>query len=428
MDDPLTTLCVAGMALALGAIFYFSLAEASLLAFSDVSLRRLVDRGDKRGLAIERLKSSDDYLSAIIVGMNASVILVSTLMTVLVSRRLGGGHGDGWAAEAWHVATIVFILVVAELTPKTWGTLMAERTAPLLAPSVQRVVAISAPALRLFAAISSLVLRSSDSSLGHTRHYITAGEIQAAADISEEEGIVEPQEGEMLDSVLELGETTAREIMVPRVDIVAVPNTADMAEVVSVAVESGYSRIPVYDRTVDSITGILYVNDLLRALRAGDSSADLGSLARQAYFIPETKRVGELFRELRDRSIHIAIVLDESGGTEGLVTIEDILEELVGEIEDEHDAPMHGIEVISETEALVDGKLRIAEVNEQLRCELPEDEHETIAGLVAGRMERIPEVGESLEEGGVHLVVEKGTPQRVEQVRVIKPNGRGSES
>jgi len=428
LDDPLTTLCVAGMALALGAIFFFSLAEASLLAFSEVSLRRLVDKGDKRGRAIEKLKSNDGYLSAIIVGMNASVILVSTLMTVLVSRRTGEGHGDGWVGEAWHVGTIVFILVVAELTPKTWGTLMAERTAPLLAPAVQRIVVITAPAIWLFSAISSLVLRSSGSPLAHTRHFITAGEIQAAADISEEEGIVEPQEGEMLDSVLELGDTTAREIMVPRVDIVAVPNTATTGQAVAVAVESGFSRIPVYDRTVDSITGILYVTDLLRALRTGQPSADLQALAREAYFIPETKRVGELFRELRDQSIHIAIVLDESGGTEGLVTIEDILEELVGEIEDEHDVPEHGIELISETEALVDGKVRIAEVNERLQCELPEDEHETIAGLVAGRMERIPEVGERLEEGGVHLVVEKGTPQRVEQVRVTKPNGRGSES
>ncbi len=415
------------MVVALGAIFVFSLAEASLLAFSDVSLRRLVDKGDRRGLAIEALKSSEDYLSAIIVGMNASIILVSTLMTVLVRSRIAP-EAQSWHAEAWHVGTIVVILVVAELTPKTWGTLMAEKTAPLVAPPVQRFVHITAPLIGLLTAVSGAFLRATGTQVVHSRHFVTAGEIQAAADIGEEEGIVEPQEGEMLDSVLELGDTTAREIMVPRVDIVGVSITDSVEDVVTCAVDSGYSRIPVYERTIDNITGILYVNDLLRALRNGDRNIDLRALAREAYFVPETKRVGELFRELRDRSTHIAIVLDESGGTEGLVTIEDILEELVGEIEDEHDAPVHEIQVLSDTEALVDGKVRIAEVNEQLDCELPDDEHETIAGLVAGKMERIPEVGESLEEGHVQLTVEKGTPQRVEQVRVVKLNGRGSES
>jgi len=211
-----------------------------------------------------------------------------------------------------------------------------------------------------------------------------------------------------------------REIMVPRVEVVAVPITAGAEEIVATAVESGHSRIPVYENTIDTIVGVIYVADVLRAFHEGRRDLTPTDVMRAPMFVPETKRVSELFHELLEQRIHITIVLDEFGGTEGLATIEDILEELVGEIEDEHDALEETIVQIDDATALVDGNVRIAEVNEELDLALPDDEYETIGGLVAGRMGRIPEVGERILEGDVELGVEQGTEQHVERVRVVK--------
>jgi putative hemolysin len=426
LDDPLSILGAAVIAIGIGAIFLFSLAEASLLAISHIAVRRLVEREDRRALVLQRLKSNDDYLSTIIVGLNASVILVSTVMTLLVKSRLH--EGGGWQAELWHIGTLVVILVLAELTPKTLGALVPEKWALVLAGPIERFSVVAAPIILAVTAIGNLLLRARGAEARHRRHFVTASEIQAAADVGEEEGVLEPEEGEMLDSVIELADTTAREIMVPRVDIVAVPSDVTVEECVKVAVESGYSRIPVYRDTRDSIIGILYLTDLLKEFRDGRRDVDIAALAREPVFVPETKRVGELFAELRDQTVHIAVVLDEFGGTEGLVTIEDILEELVGDIEDEHDAPGEEIRVVSETEALIDGKTRIADVNEELSVELPEDDYGTIGGLIAGELGHIPQAGERLEAGDVELVVEEGNEQYVGLVRLVKADREGGDA
>lgn len=426
MEDPLSIIGGVVIVLAVGASFVLSLSEASLLAVPEVSLRRLVDQGSRRALALQRLKSSDDYLSAIIVGINACLILVSTLVTVLVHRS---ADGPGALPEhVWHIATIACILILAEVTPKTWGTMAPERVALAVTPLIQCLVVITAPVVRVITTIANVVLRAVGTPAVHRRHFITATEIQAAADIGEEEGMIEPEEGEMLDSVIALQETTAARIMTPRVDIIAVSEDATVEEFVALAVESGYSRIPLYADTLDTITGILYVTDVLKELGAGHRDVDLASLARPPVFVPESKRLSELFGELRDASVHIAIVLDEFGGTEGLTTIEDILEELVGEIEDEHDAPDHGIVKVSEDEAVVDGKARIEDVNQELDLELPDEDSDTIAGLVSAATGRIPGVGESVSVGHANLTIEQGTDQHVERVRITKTDSQGDEA
>ncbi len=424
MDDPLSIVGVAAIALAIGAVFLLSLAEASLLSVSEVTVRRLVERGDRRAAAVERLRSNDDYLSAIIVGVNLSVILISTVMTLLVKKHLGAG--SSWQQEAWHVGAIAVILVVAELTPKTWGAVASERMALRVARPMERLSRLAAPVVQAVTRVGNLFVRGVGPEGSH-RRIISSAEVQAAADIGQEEGLVQPEEAEMLGSVIELGETTAREIMVPRVDIVAVPRDVTVEECVRIAVESGHSRIPVYEESKDRIIGILYLTDLLRELRHGQRDVDIAALAREPVFVPETKRVGQLFRELRDKTVHLAVVLDEFGGTEGLVTIEDILEELVGDIEDEHDLPEEDIVVLSPTEALVDGKTRITEVNERLAVHLPEEEYETLGGLVAGRLEHMPQVGERLQAGDAELVVEHSDRQYVAVVRVIRADREAGE-
>jgi len=425
LDDPLSIAGGIVIALGLAMVFLVSLAEASLLAVSDVTLRRLAEKGNRRAMLIQRMREGQEYLSVIIVAMNVSVIMVSTVMTLLLHAN-ASGHG-AQHAELWHAGTILFILVFAELTPKTWGTLTAEKTALWIAPIIHYLTILTSPVVRIMTAISNLLLRAVGTPAVHLRHFVTPEEIQAAADISEEEGLVAPEEGEMLDSVMELKETTAREIMVPRVDVVAVRQDASLERAVTAVVETGYSRIPVYSETIDSITGVLYAKDVLVELQAGNREIRLADLVREPVFVPETKRVSELFRELRDQSVHIAVVVDEFGGTEGLVTLEDILEELVGEIEDEHDEPVEEITLVGEHEALADGKCRIEDVNECLNVTISEDEYETIGGFVTGEMGCIPEVGDKLESGPVQIIVEQGTDQHVERVRIILTDAEGSD-
>lgn len=419
LSDALVWAGAAAVLLGLGIIFTLSLAEASLLALSPVTVRKLVETGSRRAALVERLRQEQHYLGATIVGINAAVIGVSTLMTVLVHRVLPES-APLWQAELCHIAAILAILVFAELAPKTWGALAPQRPALAIAPAVATLTRVLGPVVNALSRFAGARVAVREEGEHDPRHFITASEIQAAVDIGEEEGVVEPEEGDMVDSVIELGETVAREIIVPRVNIVAIPDTAQAQEAVRIAVESGHSRIPVYHHTIDKITGILYVNDMLREFAAGHSDITPASIARDPLYVPEAKRVSELFRELRDRRVHIAVVLDEYGGTEGLVTIEDILEELVGDIADEHDLPDLGIIPLSDTEALVDSKARLSQINQELSLSLPEDDYETIGGLIAGETGRIPVVGETITIGGIALVVESGTEQHVERVRILK--------
>jgi CBS domain containing-hemolysin-like protein len=256
---------------------------------------------------------------------------------------------------------------------------------------------------------------------------VTAEEIRAAADLGEEEGTVEPDEGEMLDSVIELGERTVRDIMMPRVDIVAMPEEATIEEVVEVAVESGYSRIPVYRESIDHVTGIVYVNDTLFALSQGKRDLKLSEVARMPILAPESKPLDEMLWELRQQKVHIAIVIDEFGSTEGLVTIEDILEELVGEIEDEHDLPEPEVLMTGVGEAIVQGRARLDDVNEQLGLQLSTENHDTMSGFVTGMAGRVPAEGEVLTVDGATFVVVESNDQHVDRLRVIAPSAREAE-
>ena len=425
MVDPLLVVGIAVIGLGLATMILMSLAEASLLAVSDVAVRRMAERGGRRGQAVAALKTGYDYLSVIIVANNIGLVLISAMMTVLVHNRLGAA--ETWQVEAWHIGAIVVIVMLAEVTPKTWGALSPEPVALFTAPLLLHTMTLLAPLVAAVNAFTCMFLRILRAPETNDECAITPQEIQAAADISEEEGLVEPQEGEMFDSVIELGETVAREIMVPRVDIIAVPHDANAQQVVAVAVDSGYSRIPIYENTIDCVVGIVYVADLLREFREGRLEVDLRALARPPVFIPETKRVSELFRELRDESVHIAIVLDEFGGTEGLVTIEDILEELVGEIEDEHDAPADEILRVSDTEYIVDGRAHVEDLNELLDLELPEGQYDTVGGLLAGVLGHIPQVDDQLQIEHVMITVVEGTDQHVGRVRIVKHDREGSD-
>lgn len=414
-------LTVAGIAViggALAGIALCSLAEAAMLGVSEGGLRRLSETRDRAASRVTRLLGDGTYLSALIVGMNTFVIIISTVMTLLVHRYLGDGPGVAWASEAWHLGMVVFILVFAELSPKTYGSLYPEQ----VSLRVSRPVAVLTRAFRPLVVILTKLAAPLSGHHGNGRHpnqLLTVDEIRMAADVSEEEGLVEPAEAEMLDNVIDLGATLAREVMVPRVGVLAAEERMSVAEFAAMASRSGFSRIPIYRETLDTVTGIVYVKDVLARLATGERDLSLPDIARPPLYFPETKRIHELLRELRERHVHIAIVVDEFGGTAGLVTIEDILEELVGEIADEHDQPAEELVRVSNQELVADGRAHIEEINELLGCSLPEDQYETVGGLASGLAGRIPAAGEEFDVEGVRLQIEASDGQHVERVRVI---------
>ncbi len=418
MIEWLTVAGILVIVVALAGIALCSLAEAAMLGVSDGGLRRLAESRDRAAARVSRLLGEGTYLSALIVGMNTFIIIVSTVMTLLVRHHLGDVPGVEWAKEAWHMGMVLFILVFAELTPKTYGSLYPEQVAVRLSRPVELLTNAFRP---LVVVLTKLTTPFSGHRVNgrHPGHLLTVDEIRMAADVSEEEGLVEPDEAEMLDNVIDLGATLAREVMVPRVSVLAADEEMSLTEFATMASRSGFSRIPIYRETLDHVTGIVYVKDVLARLAAGERELRLPEIARPPLYFPETKRIHDLLRELRERRVHIAIVVDEFGGTAGLITIEDILEELVGEIADEHDQPSQDLVQVSEREVLAEGRARIEEINELLGCALPEDQYETVGGLASGLAGRIPAAGEEFDIGGVRLHIEASDGQHVERVRVV---------
>lgn len=413
------------------ALAFLSLAEAALLGMSDVRLRAMRVNGDRRIALVRSLVENNEFLNVIIVGVNVCIILISTVTTVLVSRAAASNaiwHGEPWREEAVHVGMLLGLLILAEIGPKTYGALYADRCALLVAAPMKRLVGVAGPAMRAFTFAAHLILRAMGSRSVEPVELVTRDEIRAAADVGEEEGALEPEEGEMIDSVLELRIAEARDVMVPRVDIVALEETKSLDEVLQVIGESGHSRIPIYSRTIDSITGVLYLTDLLIALREKAAEIDIRELARDPMYVPERKPLDELFSEMRERAIHLAIVVDEFGGTEGLVSIEDILEQLVGEIDDEHDVVSEDIVLVNENEALVSARLRIEDLNGELTLALPDDEYDTVGGLVTGLAGHMPTVGEAFELNGVVLRVDRVEDQYVERVQITVKHRDGGEN
>lgn len=403
----LAALCFAG-------IFILSLAEASLLSVSRHEIRNAARRGDRAARLVMEITDRTDFLSVVIVGVSTLILIISNLMTNVIHHL----SETETARSIAHLAMVAAILVIGELWPKTYGSLRPAQSACAIAGVMATLMRVLAPMVAFMTWISNAVMRLFGISPRHHRHFVTAEEIRAAADLGEQEGTVEPEEGEMLESVMELGERTVRDIMVPRVDIVALPEDATLEELLEVAVKSGYSRIPIYADSIDHVTGIVYVNDTLMHLARGQRDLKLADVARPPILAPETKRLDEMLLELRQRRVHIAIVIDEFGGTAGLVTIEDILEELVGEIEDEHDQPEPDIVLVGAGEALVSGRTRIEDLNEQLGTEIPTEDHDTVSGFVIGTAGRVPQEGEVFSAGDVTFEIIESNDQHVDRLRV----------
>jgi CBS domain containing-hemolysin-like protein len=353
-------------------------------------------------------------------GLN--VLLVTTVLArvtlAAIAAVLGWRHlGEAPGLVVAVVIVALLSLVVGEVAPRTVVLRHLETSGLRLARSGKLLIRAGDPLARAVVTLGRALVPQRHEVSGP---YATDDELrQLDADEEETDDELEPEERAMIRSIFELAETIVREIMVPRPDMVTVAEDAPLAEVVELAVEHGYSRIPVRDpEDEDTIVGVVYAKDLLRRLATEPGRPRWGDLVRRPTFVPETKRCDDLLRDLQEAAVHLAIVVDEYGEIVGLVTIEDILEEIVGEIVDEHDREEPLVELLEDGSMRVDARLGVDDLNELLGAELPEEGWDTVGGLVFGTLGRVPVVGESIELDGFTITVEHVQGRRVGKVLV----------
>ena len=389
-----------------------ALAETSLVRMSRTKAMALQDDGRRGAGSLMRLvQDPEGFLNPVLLLVLISQLVTATLVGILAERWFGAV-----GVIAATVFEVVVIFVLAEALPKNWAVQNPERSALLLAPIVSAVVRF--PPIRL---ISRGLIGLANMLLGPRarRAGVSESELLAMADVAHEEDVIEGHERELIHSIIEFGDTVVREVMVPRPDMRTLDGDQSVSEALGVAIEAGLSRLPVHAGNVDDIVGVVHAKDLIRAERDGHGDQSVRDVVRRAHFVPETKRVARLMREMQDLKYHLAIVVDEYGGTAGVVTLEDLIEELVGEIVDEYDVEEPPVQALDNGSFSVSARLAVDELSELVDAHLPTGEWDTVGGLLFNELGRIPVEGESVEVDGLTLVAERVEGNRVGRIRIV---------
>jgi len=348
--------------------------------------------------------------------------LAAQVSAIVVATRAASDRYTGAGPAVAAAVMVLLIFVLGEVVPRTYSVQRTDRAALIMAPPVRFLGRVLAPLGKVLIWVSNVALLVLPGRGMPKGPFVTEDEIRHMIDVAEEEEEIEEEERELIHSVFEFGGTVVREVMVPRPDMVTVKASATLREALDVILKAGYSRIPIYEGDNDNITGLLYAKDLMKRMHESDRDEDIkvSTIARGPTFIPEQKKVAELLREMQVQRVHMAVVVDEYGGTAGLVTIEDLIEEIVGEIVDEYDQEEPLVEPIDDDTMRVDAKMPIDEVNDLLGVELPHEEWDTVGGLVFGLTGRVPLVGETVTFDGIEFRTERVTGRRVQKVVITK--------
>jgi CBS domain containing-hemolysin-like protein len=394
---------------------FLAMAETSLTRLNRVRALSLEEEGRKRAPALVRLVDHPErFLNPVLLLVLACHLSAATLVGFL-AERLFGAIGVV-IATAFEVGVI---FVFAEAIPKTYAVQRTDQAALLVTPLVSAIVRV--PPVRWVAraliGLANAILPGKGLKQGP---FVSEQELLATVDVAVEDEVIESQERALIHSIIHFGDTVVREVMVPRPDMVSVEARAEVKDVMAVAIQAGLSRIPVYEQGIDDIIGIVYAKDLMRSVAEGREEEPVRDLARDAMFVPETKRVAELMREMQAKKFHMAIVVDEYAGTAGLVTLEDLIEELVGEIVDEYDVEEPSVESLAGGDVRVNARMPIDELNELLDTELPEGDWDTVGGLVYNLLGHVPVEGETVEFDGHRLRAEKVQGRRIGRVRITR--------
>lgn len=397
---------------------FFSSAETAMTAANQIRIQTLAENGDKRAILLQKiLENSPKMLSTILIGNNIANMAVSALMTALTIRLFG----NVYVSIATGLLTLV-ILIFGEITPKTLATIHADRLALLYVRSLYTLMVVMTPVIFLIGKLSSFIMFLLKIDPNQKNTAMTEDELRTLVNVSQENGVIEEEEEQMINNVFDFGDSTAREVMIPRIDMTLVHVDYSREKLMEIFREDMHTRFPVYNEDIDDIIGTINMKDLL--IYPEDQPFSIRKILRKPYFTYEHKETADLLREMRKSSVHLAIVLDEYGSTAGLVTLEDLLEEIVGEIHDEYDVDEEADirEVVAGREYILQGKANLDDINQHLDLTLESEDYDSIGGFMIEQLDSIPVTGQSVTlESGIRLVVEKAAHKRIELIHIYLP-------
>ncbi len=394
-----------------------ALAETSLVRMSRIKAKAMADEKRLGARQLFRLvEHPAQFLNPILLLVLICQLVSATLVGVVAEHLLGG-----LGVLAGAVFEVIVIFVFFEAVPKNWAVHNPERAALLSAPIVTALVRF--PPIRVVSSLliglaNAIIGQSGQSEDGIRPSYTSDSELKAMADVAHEEKVIEKEERTFIHSVIDFGDTVVREVMVPRPDMVTVEADVSVSSALESALAAGYSRMPVHEEGIDDVTGLAYTKDLVRAERAGKAAQAVRQTARPAKFIPESKEVSSLLRQMQEEKFHMAIVVDEYGGTAGLVTLEDLLEELVGEIVDEFDEETPTVERLNDQSVVFSARHSVDDADEFLGADLPHGPWDTVGGLLLDLVGRVPDEGDSVEIPGFRLTALEVRGRRIGRVRI----------
>ena len=392
-----------------------ALAETSLVRTSRVKAKSLLDE-HRRGARklVDLVEHPELFLNSVLLLVLICQLVSATLVGVLAEQWLGG-----IGVLVATVFEVVIIFVIFEAIPKNWAVHNPERAALFSAPIVSAVVKF--PLVRglswMLIGLANLLIGRSGTEEGE-RLFVTESELRAMADVAHDDDVIETTERAFIHSIIDFGDAVVREVMVPRPDMVTLASDATVSAALEEALVAGYSRMPVYEHNIDDIAGIAYVKDLVRAEHEGHGGDPVRERVRPAHFVLETKRRTGLLREMQERKYHLSIVVDEYGGTAGLVTLEDLIEELVGEIVDEYDVEEPTVEHLGDGSIVVNARMAVDDADELLHAQLPQGAWDTVGGLMLDLAGRVPAEGETVEVDGFRLRAERVQGRRIARIRI----------
>jgi putative hemolysin len=433
MDPVVAELLLLAILIALNA--FFSASEIAVISVPKLRLKQLIESGNKTAQVLFHLADdSSRFLATIQIGVTMMGFLASATAAIRLSAGLADlieriplpgidNFAEGLAVAIITILLALITLVLGELVPKSIGLAHSERIALAVARPIDFLARLAGPLVRFLVWITNLIARPFGGQPRRGMPIVTEEEIKTLVDAGEEGGVIEEDEKELIYSIFEYADTVAREVMVPRMDILAIDVDTPLLEAMEAVIHHNHSRVPVYQDSIDNIVGILYAKDLLKVLhekgRAGANEIRVADLLRQAAFTPESKKVSELFEEMQKRRFHMAIVIDEYGGTAGIVTIEDILEEIVGEIQDEYDqAEELEIQRAGDHEWVIAARANLGDVNDALHVHFPVDEADTLGGFIYLQLGKVPLPGDEVRHENVLLKVINVAGRRIGKVRV----------
>ncbi len=416
--DPITFLIIAVC------IFFIALLSSSEVAFislNRIRLRHLVEKGNKNAKIAQKIRDEHDRLfSAVILSGNMFTILATSIGTATAIALFGDDIGIIISTIVMTILTVVF----GELAPKTFAVTHAESISLALARPIELYIKAISPLVWIFSKLSNSLIRLFGGEVKPTPQLFTEEEMKSMINICEEEGTLEKEETEMLHNVFAFGDKKVTEAMVPRTEVIAISEEAAVSDVLSLVSETGYSRYPVIKETVDNIIGVLYVKDIIRKMADEEvpATTPIKIFVRDVYYIPESKMVTTLLDDMQKNKFQISIVVDEHGGTAGLITLEDIMEEIVGSLQDEFEAieAEKEVEVVDESTFVVAGHTGIDEINELVNVDINAEEFHTIGGFLFGLFGHLPKVGEQLRYHGLRFLILEMDGKRVEKIKITK--------